>query len=71
MEENKTINAIINKANIMLEALNNIEVKGRTNLTNLSYAMSLLEEVVKNAVDEINALNTLVNDLQSKERKTE
>ena len=40
--ENK-VDLIINKANTMLQALDNIEVKGRANINNLSYAMSLLE----------------------------
>lgn len=69
MEENQIINTIINKANVMLQALNNIEVKGRTNLNNLSYTMSLLEEIVKSSVDEINKLNASINELQSKENK--
>lgn len=71
MEDNK-INLIIDKANTMLQALENIEVKGRANINNLSYSMSLLEELVKISVDEINKLKVQVNELTPSGReKTE
>ena len=71
MEDNK-INLIIDKANAMLQALENIEVKGRANINNLSYSMSLLEELVKISVDEINKLKVQVDELTPSEReKTE
>lgn len=65
--ENK-VDLIINKANTMLQALDNIEVKGRANINNLSYAMSLLEQVVKISVEEINALNAKIDELMPKEK---
>ena len=71
MEDNK-INLIIDKANAMLQALENIEVKGRANINNLSYSMSLLEELVKISVDEINKLKVQVDELTpSRREKTE
>lgn len=65
--ENK-VNTIIDKANTMLQALDNIEVKGRVNINNLSYAMSLLEQIVKISVDEIHKLNAQIEELTPKER---
>lgn len=57
MNNNSIIDAIINKANAMLQALDSIEIKGRANMSNLNYAAALLEEIVKISVDEINNLN--------------
>lgn len=67
METNK-VNTIIDKANTMLQALDNIEVKGRVNINNLSYAMSLLEQIVKISVDEIHKLNAQIEESTPKER---
>ena len=61
---NKTIDIIIQKANTIMQALNNVETKGRQNLVNLSGAMSVLEQLVKIAAGEINKL-----DQQAKELK--
>ena len=62
---NKTaIDVIIEKANTMLQALNNVETKGRVNLNNLSGSMDLLEEIVKIAADEINKLNQQIDEMK-------
>jgi len=36
---------VIQKLTLVLSALNNIEVKGKTNLNNLSVSIELLEEI--------------------------
>lgn len=61
---NKTIDIIIQKANTIMQALNNVETKGRQNLVNLSGAMSVLEQLVKIAAGEINKLDQQIKELK-------
>ena len=61
---NKTIDMIIQKANTIMQALNNVETKGRQNLVNLSGAMSVLEQLVKIAAGEINKLNQQIKEFK-------
>lgn len=64
MNNKNIINVIIEKANAILQALNNVETKGRVNLNNLSGSMDLLEEIIKIAVDEINKLNQQIDEMK-------
>lgn len=64
MNNENIINVIIEKANAILQALNNVETKGRVNLNNLSGSMDLLEEIIKIAVDEINKLNQQIDEMK-------
>lgn len=61
--DKNVVDFIIGKANLMLQALNNVETKGKTNLDNLSGSINALEEIVKAAVDAINALQGQVDQL--------
>lgn len=64
MNNKNVIDVIIEKANTILQALNNVETKGRINLNNLSGSMDLFEEIVKIAVDEINKLNQQIDEMK-------
>ena len=64
MNNKNVVDVIIEKANLMSQALNNVETKGRTNLNNLSGSMDLLEEIVKAAVDAINTLQRQLDEMK-------
>ena len=61
--DKNVVDFIIGKANLMSQALNNVETKGRASLNNLSGSMDLLDEIVKAAVDAINTLKKQVDQL--------
>lgn len=61
--DKNVVDFIIGKANLMSQALNNVETKGRASLNNLSGSMDLLDEIVKAAVDAINTLKEQVDQL--------
>ena len=61
--DKNVVDFIVGKANLMLQALNNVETKGKANLDNLSGSMDLLDEIVKAAVDAINTLKEQVDQL--------
>lgn len=61
--DKNVIDFIVGKANLMSQALNNVETKGRASLNNLSGSMDLLDEIVKAAVDAINTLKEQVDQL--------
>lgn len=61
--DKNVIDFIVGKANLMLQALNNVETKGKTNLDNLSRSIDVLEEIVKAAIDAINTLKGQVDQL--------
>lgn len=58
------VDFIIGKANLMSQALNNIETKGRASLNNLSGSMDLLDEIIKAAVDAINTLQRQIDEMK-------
>lgn len=62
--DKNVIDFIVGKANLMLQALNNVETKGKTNLDNLSGSIDALEEIVKAAVDAINTLKEQVDEMK-------
>ena len=62
--DKNVVDFIIGKANLMSQALNNVETKGRASLTNLSGSMDLLDEIVKAAIDAINTLNGQIDEMK-------
>ena len=64
MNNKNVIDVIIEKANLMSQALNNVETKGRASLNNLSGSMDLLDEIVKAAVDAINTLQRQIDEMK-------
>lgn len=64
MNNKNVIDVIIEKANLMSQALNNVETKGRASLNNLSGSMDLLDEIVKAAVDTINTLQRQIDEMK-------
>lgn len=64
MNNKNVVDTIIEKANLMSQALNNVETKGRVNLNNLCGSMDLLDEIVKAAVEAINTLQRQVDEMK-------
>lgn len=62
--DKNVVDFIVGKANLMLQALNNVETKGKTNLDNLSGSIDALEEIVKAAVDAINTLQRQIDEMK-------
>ena len=63
--ENNFINTMIEKANQIMQALDNVETKGRQNLVNLSGAMNLIEQLVKMSADQIYRLQTTIEQFKN------
>ena len=65
MENNDFINTMIQKANQIMQALDNVETKGRQNLVNLAGAMNLIEQLVKMSADQIYRLQTTIEQFKN------
>ena len=65
MENNNFINTMVEKANQIMQALDNVETKGRQNLVNLAGAMNLIEQLVKMSADQIYRLQTTIEQFKN------
>ena len=63
--ENNVIDTIVEKANTALQALNNVETKGRPSLNNLCGAIDLLEQIINMSIGEINRLQSTIEEFKS------
>lgn len=64
MNNKNIVDIIVEKGNTIIQALNNVETKGRVSLNNLCGAMNLVEQLANAAIAEIDRLNKQINELK-------